>query len=421
MPDLLDGETIQMQGSASRPYQLKNVGGVYSCSCPAWRNQSLPIERRSCKHLRRLRGDEAERARVGSQLSSTPAKGGSTKPGPPLVLAESWDGDSDIRGYWLSEKLDGVRCYWDGERFLSRLGNQFHAPAWFTAGLPAEPLDGELWLGRKRFQRTASIVRRHDESELWKEVRYLVFDAPGLEKGFEDRLHFVQTLMQERRPAYAGAHPHISCRGIDHLRQELTRIESLGGEGLMLRQPGSWYVAGRSSTLLKVKSFQDAEARVIGHEPGRGRHKGRLGALLVEMPNGIRFAVGTGLSDAERQNPPPEGSVVHFRYQELSDGGVPRFPSYVGIRRDVDLPLTPKKEGVSLAITSTTKRFEFVGGGSDKFWEISVAGKEVTVRFGRNGTSGQANVKRFPNEQCAARHAEKLIKEKTGKGYIQAR
>ena len=279
MPDLRDGESIEMQGSASRPYQLKNVGGVYSCSCPAWRNQSLPIERRSCKHLRRLRGDEAEQARVGSHLSSTPAKGGSTKPGPPLLLAESWDGDSDIRGYWFSEKLDGVSCYWDGERFLSRLGNPFHAPAWFTAGLPAEPLDGELWLGRKKFQRTVSIVRRHDESELWKEVRYLVFDAPGLEKDFEDRLHFVETLMQERRPAYASAHPHISCRGIDHLKQELARIEALGGEGLMLRQPGSWYVAGRSATLLKVKSFQDAEA--TGHWPRAGprtaqRPPGRL-------------------------------------------------------------------------------------------------------------------------------------------------
>ncbi len=111
-------------------------------------------------------------------------------------------------------------------------------------------------------------------------------------------------------------------------------MEALGGEGLMLRQPSSIYVAGRSSTLLKVKTFQDAEARVIGHQKGAGRHKGRLGALVVQLADGTEFSVGTGFSDAERGNPPPIGSTVTFRYQELSDGGVPRFPSYLGVRRD---------------------------------------------------------------------------------------
>jgi DNA ligase-1 len=414
MRDLLDGETVQMQGSAIRPYQLKNVGGVYSCSCPAWRNQSLPIERRSCKHLRRLRGDQAEQVRVGQPLLSTAAKTVPAKLPPPLLLAESWDGTSDVRGWWLSEKLDGVRCYWDGKRFMSRLGNPFHAPAWFTAGLPDEPLDGELWLGRKKFQRTVSIVRRQDESDLWKEIRYLVFDAPAIEKGFEERLLFVEKLLQERSPPFASAHPHSRCRGIDHLKQELARIENVGGEGLMLRQPGSWYVAGRSSTLLKVKSFQDAEACVVGHEPGRGRHQGRLGALLVELPDGVRFAVGTGLSDAERDNPPGIGSLICFRFQELSDGGVPRFPSYVGIRNGSNL----RREDAFVTTNASTQRFEYVRGSSDKFWEVSVSGSEVTVRFGRNGTGGQTNAKSFADEGAATRHAEKLIREKLGKGYV---
>ena len=67
MPDLQDGESVEIQGSGSRPYVLKNLGGVYSCSCPAWRNQWLPIERRTCKHLRNLRGDAAEEARLGKR------------------------------------------------------------------------------------------------------------------------------------------------------------------------------------------------------------------------------------------------------------------------------------------------------------------------------------------------------------------
>jgi DNA ligase len=100
----------------------------------------------------------------------------------------------------------------------------------------------------------------------------------------------------------------------------------------MLRRPGSRYESGRSSTLLKVKSFHDAEARVLEHQGGAGQHKRRLGAALVELDDGTRFAVGTGFSDAEREHPPAIGSVITFRYQELSDGGVPRFPSFVGVR-----------------------------------------------------------------------------------------
>jgi DNA ligase-1 len=332
MPELQDGASVEMAGSASRPYVLKNVGGVYSCSCPAWRHQSLPIERRTCKHLRRLRGDAAEADRVGGELPARRAQPApaATVAAPPLLLAETWDGAADVTGWWLSEKLDGVRGYWTGNQFLSRQGHVFHAPDWFTAGLPPVPLDGELWLGRKLFQRTVGIVRRQDLTELWKEVRFLVFDVPDAGEAFEARLAAATRMLHEFRPAYAQVHEHVPCSGIHHLRRELARVEALGGEGLMLRQPESRYEAGRSATLLKVKSFHDAEARVVGHERGRGRHKGRLGALLVELSDGTRFAVGTGLSDAERLCPPPLDTWVTFRFQGLTDGGVPRFPVFVG-------------------------------------------------------------------------------------------
>jgi DNA ligase-1 len=331
MPDLRDGETVEMQGSGSKPYLLKNTGGVYSCSCPAWRNQSVAIEKRTCKHLRKLRGDAEENARVGGEAPERVKKAKETA-APPLLLAESWDGAQDLKGWWMSEKLDGVRAYWTGTQFLSRLGNPLLAPDWFCAGLPNEPLDGEFWLDRKKFQRTVSIVRRQDKSDLWKEIRFLMFDAPAGGDTFENRLKTIKRIVAKNQPAFATMHEHALCTDLDHLRSELARIEALGGEGLMLRQPSSKYVAGRSMSLLKVKTFHDAEATVVGHEAGKGRHKGRLGALLVELADGTRFAVGTGFSDAERGNPPPIGAVITFRYQELTDGGVPRFPSYVGVR-----------------------------------------------------------------------------------------
>ncbi|MBV9123036.1 MAG: DNA ligase [Planctomycetes bacterium] len=418
MPDLRDGESVAMQGSGSRPYVLKNVGGVYSCSCPAWRNQSVPIERRTCKHLRKLRGDAAEEARIGSALPARPKKAADETAAPPLLLAETWDCASDPTGWWLSEKLDGVRAYWDGKQFLSRLGNLFHAPEWFVAGLPSVPLDGELWLGRKKFQRAVSIVRRQDKSDLWKEITFVVFDAPALEQGFEDRLEFVNDCLRQGQPLYAKPHEHVRCQGLDHLRQELTRLEGLGGEGLMLRRAGSRYEGGRSATLLKVKSFQDAEARVLAHQEGAGRHKGRLGALLVEMADGTRFAVGTGFSDAEREDPPPVGSLITFRYQELSEAGVPRFPSYVGVREDQP-PSPAARKGAATRTTATPgpRRFEFTEGKSSKFWEVAVQGNDVTTRYGRIGNQGQSTTKSFADGAAAARFAEKLIEEKTEKGY----
>src|SRR5690606_32411934 len=181
-----------------------------------------------------------------------------------------------------------------------------------------------------------SVARRMDRGEGWRSLAYVIFDAPALDHGFEDRLRHLEDHFGARPWPQARVLDHRLCEGLDDLRTELRRIEERGGEGLMLRKPNSRYIAGRSDTLLKVKSFLDSEARVIGHQAGTGKHKGRLGALLVELPNGTRFKVGTGLSDAERNDPPAVGEIVTVRYQELTDGGVPRFPSYIGVRADVD-------------------------------------------------------------------------------------
>jgi DNA ligase-1 len=445
--DLLDGEAIEVRGSGSARYTLKNVGGVYSCTCPAWRNQSVGIERRSCKHLRALRGDEAERTRTGgatpAAASPRKASGAAAKDSaPPLLLAHTWENDIDLTGWWMSEKLDGVRAYWDGKRFVSRLGNAFVAPAWFSERLPREPLDGELWGGRRMFQKTVSIVRRQDASEHWRQIRYVVFDAPGRDEPFEERIAFVTRHVAEHAPPFVDAHAHERCRSLTHLREELARVEQLGGEGLMLRRPGSRYEAGRSSSLLKVKSFRDAEARIVEHQAGAGRHAGRLGALVVEMPDGTRFNIGTGFSDAEREAPPPIGAVVTYRYQELSEAGVPRFPSYVGVRDDVawsaakkpaataKKPATTAKKPAATAkkpaatakaavVAGTTRRFEFVGGSSAKFWEITVEGAEHRVCFGRLGSSGLTKVKTFASNAAAERDAAQLVREKLAKGYVE--
>ena len=455
MPELADGESIEMQGSGKDPYVLRNTGGVYSCTCPAWRNQSLPIEKRTCKHLRKLRGDAAEAERVGNAVPVRRSSGagdedGDDSKGPPLLLAHVWENDIDLAGWWMSEKLDGVRAFWDGRRLISRLGNELCAPDWFVAGLPQTPLDGELWLERKAFQRTVSIVRRQDRSEHWKQICYVVFDAPSLAEPFEERVKFVSESLAGAKSEYVRPHLQERCRDLEHLRSELGRIEALGGEGLMLRQPGSRYEAGRSTTLLKVKTFHDADAVVVEHVAGKGRHKGRLGALVVRMADGTEFSVGTGFSDKERGDPPAPGSTITFRYQELSTAGVPRFPSFVRLRRDVESrppvarramrsagpkpdDATAKRTRVRLESAAPTasvkdgpatsgkgsRYFEFVEGSSSKFWEITVNEADVKIRFGRIGSDGQTKTKSFANADRAREHAEGLIEEKTGKGYVE--
>ncbi len=292
--DIPNGEQVEVQGSGAKPYILKNTGGVYSCSCPAWRNQSEPIERRTCKHLRKIRGDEAEEARIGAAASraaasapnratnrvATPKRASSTATegkAPPVLLAHSWENDTDLTGWWMSEKLDGVRAYWDGSRFLSRQGNPFYAPDWFTEKLPDFPLDGELFGGRKKFQRTVSIVRRQDQSDDWKELAFVIFDAPGLEAAFEERIAHVQQYVEDVAPPYAEWLEHQPCQGVKHLREELARVEGLGGEGLMLRQPGSRYEVGRSYTLLEGEELP--RRRGARHRPPgrRGPAQGPAG------------------------------------------------------------------------------------------------------------------------------------------------
>lgn len=262
---------------------------------------------------------------------------------PGLLLAYSWDEEQDMTGWWMSEKLDGVRAYWDGTKLLSRLGNEFFAPSWWLNGFPKEPLDGELWIGRGMFQTNVGIVKRLDGGDAWNQIKYLVFDAPGYDDlGFEHRLERAARLTLKAKNAKLVS--QTLCRDNHHLRRSLGEVIKAGGEGLMLRQPESLYVPKRSTTLLKVKTTQTAEGVVVGHVPGKGKHLGRLGALVVALPgyqkgnsktdrDGHTVYVGTGFTDYEREHPPKIGSVITYRFQELTDGGIPRFPAYVGIRR----------------------------------------------------------------------------------------
>ena len=248
---------------------------------------------------------------------------------PPLMLAEVYRRGMPLADYWVSEKYDGVRGYWDGKQLWTRGGAPVAAPAWFTA-------DGELWAGRGRFAQTVSAVRdQKPDDAAWREIRFMVFDLPAQPGDFTARLAALRRLLPLPAAPWAVAVPQERATTHDELQALLDKTVRMGGEGLMLHRGGSLHRGERSTDLLKVKPYDEADARVLGHVPGQGRHAGRMGALLVETPEGKRFKLGGGFSDAQRDHPPAVGSWLSYRYNGTTSAGLPRFARFLRERPDL--------------------------------------------------------------------------------------
>ncbi|KAG8744002.1 hypothetical protein FRC10_010981 [Ceratobasidium sp. 414] len=385
---LKDGDEQDVNSlTSSSTYKVKRTWDHYYCTCPAWRNQGgSPTNARTCKHLKALLGEEYEAARIklknpygaaassnkgaraskrqkkdsGDGAASGSASGNSgVKVEPKLLLAVKWDltTGSDPTGWWMSEKLDGVRyvgclfpasdnsligvavfrVYYDGKKMWSRLGNAFTPPKEFLDRLPKDvTLDGELFGGRGKFQDTVSVVKTIN-SPHWQTITFQIFDIPSRgSEPFEERVAYLKKHFSN--VPQVNVVEQTMCKSREHLLETLKEVERQGGEGVMMRQPGSEYEGKRSSTLLKVKTFYDGEAEVVGYEPGKGKHKGVTGALKCVMESGKKFNVGSGLSDKQRRAPPKVGDIVTYRFQELTRDGVPRFPTFVGICIDKNKP-----------------------------------------------------------------------------------
>lgn len=254
---------------------------------------------------------------------------------PSATLAQRYHPGVDVTAYWVSEKYDGVRALWTGQWLLSRQGLPIRAPAWFTAGWPAEPLDGELWAGRGRFAAAqAAVAGATPDDAQWRQLRYMVFDLPGAPGGFGARLPALQRTVAALGQPWVQAAPQWRVNSHGALMAQLRAHDKAGAEGLMLRSDDAPYRGGRSEDLLKLKSFEDAEGRVVGHVPGRGKYAGQTGALLVQLPDGRQLRLGSGLPDALRRQPPPVGSVVTYRFNGTHAGGLPRFARFWRVRAD---------------------------------------------------------------------------------------
>ena len=305
--------------------------------------------------------------------------------------------------WWASEKWDGIRALWDGEKIVSRgsgIGNPkvyTYVPPWFISILPPGiALDGEIWIGRGMFQSTGKLSNIKPGSsyslkeidDIWSgkdgnPVIFKVFDVPSHEGPFEKRMAFLQNVVLDRRRCWEqldypnkNIYPlqfteQIKIQSMEQLVNLYTNLTSNGAEGIMIRAPGSPYEEKRSKYMLKYKIKEDAECIVRGYLQGDGRLQGMLGALRCEMikdgkATGVFSNIGTGFSDFQRKyyNVPasseyiPLGSIVSFSYMEMTNDGIPRHPVYRGIRFDIKNP--KKIESKKTDTKKDVKRVKFV-------------------------------------------------------------
>jgi len=252
----------------------------------------------------------------------------------PQTLSDAHHLGGNITDYLMSEKLDGVRAYWDGKHLYFRSGRLIGAPAWFTERFPAHPMDGELWIGRAQFERLSGTVRRQQvNDEEWRQIQYCLFEYPLASGDFRQRLQDLQNTVEKLQIPWLRVIPQESIKSIEQVEAKLRQLTLQKAEGLVLHRASAEFQSGRSEFVYKLKPQHDAEAKVIAIQAGRGKYQGMMGALLLETSEGIRFKLGTGFDDEQRKNPPQVGSLVTYRYRDLTSNGLPKFASFVRVYR----------------------------------------------------------------------------------------
>lgn len=251
-----------------------------------------------------------------------------------LMLPKKYKGQALDEQWLWSEKLDGIRGEWTGTEMLTKQGNRLDVPAYFTENFPSFPLSGEIWGGRETFERTSSIVATSSHDKGWSSLRFGIFDSKDNVLTIEERIERARSWFLKHPSNYAFVIEQKPVVDRTHLQHLLEEIDAGGGEGIILIRKGSRYKTGRTVDVLKVKNFKDSEGVVVGHVPGKGRNRDRMGSLVLELlsDRSIRFKIGTGFSDEQRIHPPPTGAIITFKYTGFYASGKPKFPSFLRVR-----------------------------------------------------------------------------------------
>lgn len=241
--------------------------------------------------------------------------------------------DENLSGWFMSEKLDGVRATWDGKNLISRKGNKFAAPKFFTKDFPKTKLDGELYTKRGDFEKITSITSKLTPSNEWKELKFYIFDMPDFEENFSIKYEKMKEISKNSK--FIEVISQTRVKNNDEVFKFLDEVVAGGGEGVVVRDPNLIYENKRSTKILKIKKFKDAECEVVKINPGKGKFEGLMGSIDCKMPNSKVFKIGSGFKESERKNPPKIGQTITYKYQNLTKNGIPRFPVFLRIRDEI--------------------------------------------------------------------------------------
>ena len=251
-----------------------------------------------------------------------------------LQKAKTYKGYENIKGWYMSEKLDGIRGHWNGKYFISKNGNKIYAPKWFTKNFPPYELDGELWSKRGDFENIQSIILDDIPSKKWREISYHIFEAPSQDGNFTKRLEIVRKYFETKSLSHVHIIKQTRCKNRNHLENFMKEVVKLGGEGAIIKDVTLPYFSGRSSSILKVKEAEDMEGVVIGINEGKGMLKDLMGSLTIKLENGVIFKLGGGFTLQERKTPYIIGSIVTFKYYGFTKNKKPKFASFLRVRKE---------------------------------------------------------------------------------------
>ncbi len=239
--------------------------------------------------------------------------------------------EQNITGWLMSEKLDGIRGYWDGKNLYTKNQKLINTPKDFTKNFPPFALDGELWSKRDDFEAIQATVLDVIPSKNWENITYNIFEVPETKGDFLGRLQKAKEWFATNPNNHINFIEQIVCKDEEHLQKYLAEIIALKGEGVIVKNGKEPYQTGRSSHILKVKKVQDMEGIIVGYKYDKN---GKLKSLKLKLGSEIIFYLGGGLSDKDRLNPPKIGEIVTFKYYGFTKNGIPKFASFLRVRKE---------------------------------------------------------------------------------------
>lgn len=250
--------------------------------------------------------------------------------------------EKNTQGYLYSEKLDGVRAYWDGEALYTRGGKRLAPPSFFTQNFPPFEIEGELWSKRGDFENIVSIIKSNKNIQKWSELKFYIFEVPNQNGGILQRLEVLSHYLSSHSAPFIQIIPQIQVSSTKELMDKLQEIQELGGEGIVVRDKNEPYYTGRNQKAMKLKPYLDSECTILSYNLGEGKFKNQVGSFVCKDREKT-FKIGSGMNEDFRKNPPKIGTIITYKYFGFTQKGLPKFPTFLRIRKDSDLSIEEKK------------------------------------------------------------------------------